>query len=260
MQPNGLLLAVRLHFAESDMPTNSWSATIRARAAEVLGRIRAEDGDTPLRLLLDLRSKGFTLRLDGESIKVTPGGVPADLAAKLRQHKFFLVILLRPMPKPTFPIDWRQEWQLEMDSVYRRQAGAWSSKAKAALAEIAGFKCETEHDWQSLFKRIIDTELGLRNTGDLPPIAYADGGGTISMADGRTESQTVAAPAHSAETTARTDNGFTKEHDWPFGPDSPSDRNGQDSDVRRAGQIAQRPNADSGAPGRTGATDGKNAD
>jgi|SRR5579871_722832 len=168
------------------MPQNDWSTILRSRAADILSRLRAENGETALTVLMELHRNGFQAILDGEQVKVSPGGLSDDLRAKIKKHKFNLMALLRPQPKPEYPIDWQQEWRLEMDSVYRRQATAWSPQAKKELSNLASVKCESYDEWESLYKQLLKTEHSLRYEGELPPIAYVVNG-TIQMADGRTQ-------------------------------------------------------------------------
>jgi hypothetical protein len=72
--------------------------------------------------------------------------------------------------------DWRNEWLLEVGTLYLRMRGCTDEDVLARLRPLAGATPTCLAEWLALGAQIANTEHELRRQGKLPPFPWPDGG------------------------------------------------------------------------------------
>ena len=161
---------------ETTEKTN-WVELVQLRAGAAVQILRQQKDDTALNFLRTLARQGFSLTVEGETLKVSPSSkITNKLRETLIKHKKGLVSLLSPWPRPSYPIDWRREWELEWDVLRRRLAATDDPKVTAEIADLLQMEPEGKDDWNLIGALLIQLERRLRNTGTLPPAVSVENG------------------------------------------------------------------------------------
>jgi hypothetical protein len=155
-----------------------WATIAKGKSQELLGQFRAARADTAAKLISDLQAAGYGIQLAGDQIKVqlAPAGacLSDEFRKRIKEFKPQLLVLLAPALPVTLPIDYEQEYRIEMDMVRRRIAAAWTDRARRALKTILDlFPPVTKGAWLEYADYIANTESELRGLGELPPVLFA---------------------------------------------------------------------------------------
>lgn len=128
------------------------------------GSVQPADG-TALDCVLDLCEAGYSLSASGDTLLVrAPEGVtmPAELRGRVAKHKWLILAVLKKRPEAQYPIDWRQEWRLEMDALLRTAAAGVPESLRAELFALAARPAIDEAGWMALGAALVDLEFRIK--------------------------------------------------------------------------------------------------
>lgn len=145
------------------MAVTEWGRLVR-ESVRSLPSVPPDEG-TALDAVLSLLNDGFSIRADGEQLRVThPGGqkLTDDQRGRVAREKPMLLVLLKRFPEPVFPIDWMQAWRLEVDSLLRRAADSLPGPLRTEMLTLARKRVDDEAGWLDLGWQLMELEHRIR--------------------------------------------------------------------------------------------------